>query len=108
MDMNMSKVQLTKKKVKKPVSPKISAEKKAKRKLISWVQKTLAAVSGIRQEIVHLWNDNYRIKYWGKNDTGDHVIRTSIFASITSSKEGFELKIRNKEEVNWSLIRREI
>ncbi|KKN52816.1 hypothetical protein LCGC14_0608590 [marine sediment metagenome] len=101
---DLSKVQLIESKSHKPVGPKKSAVIEQRRRLLDWVKKTLPPISKIRQEIVHLWDDNYRIKYWGKNDAGEQVIKTSIFASITACGMNFKMKFRNEDEINWSLI----
>ena len=103
---DLSKVQMTKNKLPNPLSPKKSAEKKAKRDIISFIEKSLPPICGIRQEIVHLWDNNYRIKYWGNNEAGDMVIRTSIFATSTISGGDIRLDFQNESEINWSLIRR--
>jgi len=106
--MDASKIELINKKLPNPLSPKRSAEKKAKKELRSYIEKSLSPVCGIRQEIVHLWDDNYRIKYWGNNEAGDMVIRTSIFATSTVSKGEVRLDFKNENEINWSLIRNKI
>jgi hypothetical protein len=106
--MDASKVELTSKKLSNPLSPKKSAAKKAKRDIISFIKKSLPPIYGIRQEIVHLWDDNYRIKYWGKNEAGDTVIRTSIFATSTVSGGDIRLDFKNENEINWSLIGKEV
>ena len=40
----------------------------------------------------HLWENNYRVNYWGKDEKGDKIIH-SLFMNIQKEVDGWVLRV---------------
>jgi hypothetical protein len=77
------------------VSPKQRKENKEaaeleRRSLINFLKDEYPGPPGTEMVVIHLWDDYYRINYWGKKDK-DNIITDSIFMRVAPTKEGWKV-----------------
>jgi len=75
-----------------------------KQDVSSWLKENYPPIKGIRLEVRHLWDNKYRLKYWGENKVGDQVIKTSIFIIVKETEDGFDIECKSKDEIKWNFL----
>ena len=83
--------------------PKINP-RSLREQMTDWIKTEYLPVIGLTQEVVHLWDNNFRVKIWGENKDKDLVIKTSIFLTVHEVNGSFEGVCQNYDEVKWFLI----